>query len=61
MKSSRYIIIHKHRTAEQRPSHPISFLKVLGLSVLALMMIILTGAGLAYAIFSQSLPSLELF
>ena len=61
MKSSRYIIIHKHRTAEQRPSRPIFFLKVLGLSVLALMMIILTGAGLAYAIFSQSLPSLELF
>ena len=61
MKSSRYIIIHKHREAAERGSRPMSVLKVFGLTLLALVLIGLTALGVAYAIFSQTLPSLDLF
>lgn len=61
MRSSRYIIIHKHRAAAQSGSRSLSFLKGLGLTLLALILVTLTGLGLAYAVFTQSLPSLDLF
>lgn len=61
MKSSRYIIIHKHREAAERGSLPLNVLKALGLTVLALILIGMTGLVLGYAVFSQSLPSLDLF
>ncbi|MBQ6502654.1 MAG: transglycosylase domain-containing protein [Flexilinea sp.] len=61
MKSSRYIIIHKHRGAAGRGSRFLSFLKGFGLTLLALILTGLTGLGLAYAIFTQGLPSLDLF
>ena len=61
MRSSRYIIIHKHRETAGRGSRFLSFLKGFGLTLLALILIGLTGLGLAYAIFSQTLPSLDLF
>ena len=61
MKSSRYIIIHRHREAAQRGSLPLSVLTALGLTVLALILIGLTGLTLGYAVFTQSLPSLDLF
>ena len=61
MKPSGSIIIRKHRKAAERGSRLILFLKGFGLTSLALFLIIITGAGLAFAVFSQSLPSLEPF
>ena len=56
MKPSGSIIIRKHRKAAERGSRLILFLKGFGLTSLALFLIIITGAGLAFAVFSQSLP-----
>ena len=61
MKPSGFIIIRKHRETAARGSRFLAFLKGLGLTLLAIIFIILTGFGLAFAIFSQSLPSLEPF
>ena len=61
MKASRYIIIRRHREAAMGGSRPISILKGIGLTFLALTLTALTALGLVYAIFSQSFPSLELF
>ena len=43
MRSSRYIIIHKHREAAGRGSRFLSFLKGFGLTLLALILIGLTA------------------
>lgn len=61
MKHSGFIIIRKHRETAERGFRFLTFLKGFGLTLLALILMILTGSGLAFAIFSQSLPSLEPF
>ena len=61
MKPSGFIIIRKHRETAARGSRFLTFWKGFGLTALALILIILTGSGLTFAIFSQSLPSLEPF
>ena len=61
MRSSRYIIIHKHREAAQKASRPMALLRGIGLTILGMILIAFTAAGLSYAIFTQDLPSLTLF
>ena len=61
MRSSRRIIIHKHRKDAEKRARPIKFLQGLGLSLLGLILILLTGCGVFFAIFTQSLPSLTIF
>ena len=61
MRSSRYIIIHKHREAAQKASRPMSLLRSIGLTILGMILTAFAAAGLSYAFFTQSLPSLTLF
>ena len=61
MRASRYIIIHKHREAAQKASRPMALLRGIGLTILGTILIIFAAAGLSYAFFTQSLPSLSLF
>lgn len=61
MRSSRYIIIHKHREAAKKASRPMALLRGIGLTILGMLLIAFAAAGLSYAFFTQSLPSLTLF
>ena len=61
MRASHRIIINKHRKDAEKRARPIKFLQGLGLSLLGLILILLTGCGVFFAIFTQSLPSLTIF
>ncbi|MBR6090681.1 MAG: transglycosylase domain-containing protein [Anaerolineaceae bacterium] len=61
MKPTRRIILRKHREEADSSPRSLSFLKGLGLTLIALFIAAFAGAGIRYALFSQSLPSLDLF
>lgn len=61
MRSSRFIIIRRHRRKSEKSSRPIAAAAVLGLTLLACILLLLTVAGVGFALFSRSLPSLEPF
>ena len=61
MKAARSVILRRHRRSATREPDPLSSLKILGLTVLALFLAAGVYLGLRYALFTQTLPSLEPF
>ena len=61
MKASRFIIFRKHRESAEKAGKPMTFLRIAGLTLLALFLLAAVGIGINYALFSRSFPSLGRF
>ena len=61
MKAARSVILRRHRRSGIRKPDPTGILKLFGLTVLALLLTAGVYLGLRYALFTQTLPSLEPF
>ena len=61
MKASRFIILRKHRESAGQVKKPMAFLRVAGLTFLALLLIAAVGIGINYALYTQTFPSLGRF
>lgn len=61
MRSSRHIIIHKHRKDAEKANRSTAILRTIGLTILGCLITFIASAGIFYAFFTQNLPSLTLF